>query len=145
MYLTDDAIFLPEARVSFMAHSLNNTEPYSGQTLKFVTVLNNNGEGYNFRSGKFSAPRAGIYIFLATLQGAGSQPGEWTVDVDLYQDGSVRQWVRTEADREWDYDSTSMQAVLHLAAGSRVYLMAAGKLGASFYCSFSSVLVTPDP
>ena len=146
---TDDAIFSPEARVSFMATDLTNSQPAQFETLVFPYVRHNHGGGYNASSGVFTAPRAGTYVVLATLQGWGRRAGDYSVLVYLVQDGSWQQVVVTEADRADDWDSTSMQAVLHLAAGSRVYLQAAGNKNSfsrvTSQCSFSGALVTPDP
>ena len=132
-----------------MAYGLNETEPSIGETLVFPHTRHNQGGGYDASFGVFVAPRAGTYVFLAGLQGVGVQAGDVMVSVRLYQDNSLVQGVTTQAGRNGDADSTSMQAVLHLAAGARVYLQAAGNKNSfsrvTSQCSFSGALVTPDP
>ena len=135
-----------EARVSFHAFDLKNQQPAVGETLVFPYIDHNEGGGYDASTGVFTAPRAGTYLFLATLQGWGSQAGADTVRVVLVQDGLVQQYVVTEADRENDWESTSLQAVLRLAAGSTVWLRALGNQN-RFHeytaITFSGILVTP--
>ena len=56
--------------------------------------------------------------------------------------------VLTEADRDSDLDSTSLQAVVHVQAGEKVWLSAMGSDNRFFCCgvnSFSGVLVAKDP
>ena len=65
--------------MSFMAIDLTRSSPAYGETLVFPTVLHNQGGGYNAGSGVFTAPRAGTYVVLATLQGFGDQAGDNTV------------------------------------------------------------------
>ena len=136
-------------RVSFDAQNLQDYAPKSGDTLVFEDVKQNVGGGYNASSGVFTAPRAGTYVVLATLQGVGRKAGASTVRVGLYQDGVPQQVVNTQADRQdADWDSTSVQAELGLGVGSRVWLQAEGdqnRLYGGLYCTFSGVLITPDP
>ena len=132
-----------------MAQDLTRNKPGREETLVFRTINHNEGGGYDASTGVFTAPRAGIYLFLATLQGVGLQhsAGMNTVKVALMQDHQQRQRVLTQADREGDRDSTSLQAVLRLAAGSSVWLQAVGTQNylssTSLYCSFSGALITP--
>ena len=116
----------------------------------FPHIDHNEGGGYDASTGVFTAPCAGTYIFLAAIQGYGRQAGDDTAFVALMQDSLERQWVLTEADRKDrkdDFDSTSLQAVLRLAAGSQVWLMTYGdqiRLYGDYYTTFSGILVTPD-
>ena len=55
---------------------------------------------YDESSGVFTAPRAGVYVFLVTLQGEGVSPaGQDTVKVGLYQDDALQLSVFTESHR----------------------------------------------
>ena len=134
------------ARVSFMARDLTKDEPDDGETLVFRSVPLNIGAGYNASTGVFTAPRAGTYIFLATLQGRGLRPGDYTVSVNLYKDDKFQQEVLTTADRKNDWDTTSVQNVLRLDIGARVHLRAQDDQNRfdGYFCTFSGVLVTPD-
>lgn len=62
-------------RVSFSVNLKSNCLTLGkGQTLKFDTVLTNNGNGYDDRTGVFTCPVVGIYMFVVDSL---SYPGIW--------------------------------------------------------------------
>ena len=79
---------------------MNRETPAHGDPLVFPYVRHNLGGGYDASSGVFEAPRAGVYIFLATLQGDAVQADIDMVWVALYQDTNLVQAGITEAHSE---------------------------------------------
>lgn len=52
---------------SFSAYWLSDTSPANNDAIVFTRTLYDTGNVYNNRTGKFTAPVTGIYIFTATL------------------------------------------------------------------------------
>uniref|UniRef100_K1RFB9 Caprin-2 n=1 Tax=Magallana gigas TaxID=29159 RepID=K1RFB9_MAGGI len=71
---TTDSSSSPK-RVSFSASIGSNSLTLgNGQTLKFETILTNDGNAYDDRTGVFTCPAAGTYMFVVD---ALSYPGLW--------------------------------------------------------------------
>ncbi|XP_070201450.1 uncharacterized protein [Littorina saxatilis] len=132
-------------QVSFHASGLNNTTPSSGDVLIPTTVLNNQGNGYNPATGKFTAPYNGTYCFMSSLWGQGS--GHY-IAVYLMVEGKQELYVHTTFGSAGVSDTASLQAVLSVRAGQSVWLKAGGDSNQFFsgsnHNSFSGFLVSYD-
>ncbi|XP_070201862.1 complement C1q tumor necrosis factor-related protein 7-like isoform X2 [Littorina saxatilis] len=106
-------------QVSFHATGLSNLTPSEGAVLFPTNVLNNQGNGYNPSTGKFTAPFNGTYCFLATLWGDGV---DHYIAVYLMVDGKQELFVETTFGRDGDSDAASLQAVVDARAGQSVWL-----------------------
>uniref|UniRef100_A0A8W8IH90 C1q domain-containing protein n=1 Tax=Magallana gigas TaxID=29159 RepID=A0A8W8IH90_MAGGI len=74
VHLSSDSSSSPK-RVSFSASIGSNSLTLgNGQTLKFETILTNDGNAYDDRTGVFTCPAAGTYMFVVD---ALSYPGLW--------------------------------------------------------------------
>ena len=107
-----------------MATWLSTTKPADEETLVFKLSLLNDGQAYNNRTGVFTAPVDGVYVFLASLHGHGSKAGDAMVCVELLENGHQHAGAMTNAAGKNDYDSTSLHAVLRLTKGNRVWIRA---------------------
>ncbi|XP_070201448.1 uncharacterized protein [Littorina saxatilis] len=133
-------------RVSFLATNLKDTTPSVGDVLIPTTVLNNQGNGYNPATGKFTAPYNGTYCFLSSLFGSGSGHH---IFVSLVVDNKRELWVYTTYHgSSGDYDAASLQAVVSVRAGQSVWLQAYGdsnQFASGLHSnSFSGFLVSYD-
>nr|QBA18384.1 VIgL family C1q-related protein 11 isoform 1 [Littorina littorea] len=130
-------------RVSFHATNLKNVKPSPNEVLIPITVLNNQGNGYNSSTGKFTAPYTGTYCFTATMWGYG--PSHY-IQVNLMVDGKEELFVDTHFGITGDYDAASLQAVVSVRAGQSVWLQVNGDSN-QFYSharsnSFSGFLIS---
>ncbi|KAK7105338.1 uncharacterized protein [Littorina saxatilis] len=110
-------------RVSFHAIHLKDTTPSSGDVLIPTTVHNNQGNGYNSATGKFTAPYNGTYCFMSSLFGYGSGHH---IEVSLMVDGKQDLVLYTDFGSAGDYDAASLQGVVSVRAGQSVWLEADG-------------------
>eukprot|EP00916_Digyalum_oweni_P008438 GHVL01014134.1.p1 GENE.GHVL01014134.1~~GHVL01014134.1.p1 ORF type:complete len:419 (-),score=28.09 GHVL01014134.1:60-1316(-) len=110
-------------RVSFHAIHLKDTTPSSGDVLIPTTVHNNQGNGYNSATGKFTAPYNGTYCFMSSLFGYGSGHH---IEVSLMVDGKQDLVLYTDFGSAGDYDAASLQGVVSVRAGQSVWLQADG-------------------
>ncbi|KAK7101031.1 uncharacterized protein [Littorina saxatilis] len=132
-------------RVSFHATELKNNAPSSGDVLIPTNVLNNQGNGFNPSTGKFTAPYTGTYCFTASL--CGRSAGHY-IAVYLMVDGKQELYVDMDFDNDGKNDAASLQAVVHARAGQSVWLQANGGnnrfSSKSYSNSFSGFLISYD-
>ena len=88
----------------------------SWDILVFPHVITNKGQGYSSSSGKFTAPRDGIYVFTVT---AVSQGSYW-LSLDIVHDGDRK--VRTMSDSNASYQTGTNLVVLELDRGDAVWV-----------------------
>ncbi|XP_070201452.1 caprin-2-like [Littorina saxatilis] len=132
-------------RVSFLATNLKDNTPSFHDVLILTTVHNNQGNGYNPATGKFTAPYNGTYCFMSSLCGYGSGH---VISVFLMVDGKTELFVDTQFGSAVDYDAASLQAVVSVRAGQSVWLQVNGDINQfysySYSNSFSGFLVSYD-
>ncbi|XP_070184435.1 uncharacterized protein [Littorina saxatilis] len=129
-------------RVSFLATYLNDSTPSDEDVLIPTTVLNNQGNGYNPATGKFTAPYNGTYCFMASLCAHGSGHD---IDVCLMVDGKPELYVYTHISSAKSIDAASLQALVSVPAGQSVWLQANSDNNQFLNCnSFSGFLVSYD-
>ncbi|XP_070182558.1 uncharacterized protein [Littorina saxatilis] len=133
-------------QVSFHATGLKDTTPSNGDVLITTTVHNNQGNGFDLSTGKFTAPFNGTYCFMSSL--FGNYGSGDSIAVFLMVDGLPELVVLTSFDSSGDYDAASLQAVLSVRAGQSVWLEAVDDSNQfSSYSranSFSGFLVSYD-
>ncbi|XP_053716045.1 cerebellin 11 [Synchiropus splendidus] len=107
--------------VAFSTSLANVGEVYTGpcteKTLIFKRVLTNTGEGYDVDTGVFTAPVEGLYYFSFSTYGYNTH----LVGAILMKNNE-RQTSTYESASMDGSDSSTNSAVLHLAAGDRVYV-----------------------
>ncbi len=129
--------------VAFHASWLDGTPTVSAQVLKYLGVSLNIGNAYSNDTGKFTAPRAGIYYFATTNTPGAYETAkifELVVDsVDLFSLGYNTPY------REY-YSQSTIQGLVHLNAGQEVWVKAShpGDVYNSEYCTFSGFLLASD-
>ncbi|XP_070201451.1 uncharacterized protein [Littorina saxatilis] len=132
-------------QVSFHATNLKDTAPSDDDVLIPTTVHNNQGNGYNPATGKFTAPYNGTYCFMSSLCGYGSGHH---IEVSLMVDGKQDLVLYTDFGSAGDYDAASLQGVVSVRAGQSVWLQADGGHNqfstGSNANSFSGFLVSYD-
>ena len=115
--------FIPEkSKVCFTAYLSSDPGPYSWRTVVYDRVVTNKGFAYNTADGVFTAPRAGMYIFI------------WNSATDrnhncylfLYKNGNMIYLEAYSDARSAENDSGSMSVVLELTTGDRVWVGTAG-------------------
>nr|XP_034334550.1 paramyosin isoform X3 [Crassostrea gigas] len=113
---------------AFTAGISSNNYGWTGDTLVFPTVIYSEGTGYNPRTGIFTAPTAGTYVFYVSVQSAYQK----TINLDIVLNGS-----RKVSAMAW-YDSGSSVriyqtgtnlVILHLQTGDRVWVRRGGGTG----------------
>jgi hypothetical protein len=128
--------------VGFHAFYLTHPRPSSGSPLKFYYVKFNHGQGYNWETGKFTAPIGGLYFFIADT-------GAWDAN-----DGAVHRLMVDSDFISWGYSYgkgypnvqvSSAPGVVHLAKGQTVWVWADGsnyvRDESAVFCGF---LISPD-
>ena len=71
-------------RIAFFARTLVKYEPKVGEALVFPEVQLNDGNGYNNKTGIFTAPVSGTYILMTMLQGHGNGGDNFQVCLCVY-------------------------------------------------------------
>ena len=132
--------------VAFHASWLDSTPTLSAQVLKYLNVLLNVGNAYSNDTGKFTAPRAGLYYFTATsAPGAMSTSTTFDLVVDSMGSAELFSLGYNTPYREY-YSQSTIQGIVHLSEGQQVWVKAShpGDVYNSDYCTFSGFLLTLD-
>lgn len=98
---------------AFLAHLSGDT---TRSPIVFNRVHSGYHHGYSTSTGKFTADRDGVYVFLHNIEAAGS-----VVNTALAVNGNVKVETRSDG-RHTGYDDTSAVTVLGLASGDQVYV-----------------------
>ncbi|XP_070185777.1 caprin-2-like isoform X1 [Littorina saxatilis] len=127
--------------VSFHALGLQNYGHLSqGDTMLVPNVLTNEGNAYNSSTGYFTAPYSGTYLFAAN---SGSASTNNYAAFELLVDGT--RVVYGQTTDPGPGESTSIQAVVHVAQGLSVWLRALTSVTYfSTATSFSGFLLYSD-
>nr|QBA18382.1 VIgL family C1q-related protein 12 [Littorina littorea] len=104
--------------VSFHTRLSSNTTLTSGAILKLDGVLNNQGGGYNSRTGHFTAPVNGTYFFIGTT-GAYSI-SKWA-NMRMQKEGTIVCYTYLLMYSNY-YNMGSCHATVYLSKGERVWL-----------------------
>lgn len=127
-----------------LGESSNLVYPSPGSPLIFSLVHFNSGNAYSSATGYFTAPYPGVYLFLATTNG-------YTAAHYIYVDSTEvnHGFVTHNAlDRNAvSYSTATLQAVVHLRVGQRVWINSGRESGTYYYSSvssFSGVLLSRD-
>ncbi|KAK7496623.1 hypothetical protein BaRGS_00012030 [Batillaria attramentaria] len=124
---------------TFAAPDIQNL--YTGEPLKFNRVLFNSGSGYNYKTGIFTAPSAGTYVFyLHIMKNLGHNDD---VEVDLYKDTQLL--VRAGACCS-EHISGANMATVHLEEGQTMHLRLSrgSKLWGFLHSTFSGFKLSPN-
>lgn len=130
--------------VAFYAYFSNNFKfLLAGQTFVFDSVETNLGNGYNRKTGIFTAPTGGVYAFTWTIVAAGTHAagtsgayGETTAQ--LRQNGAPRGSVKVDSEKEHDDEVSTGFVVLSVRAGDEIQIVNPGTAEGSFYSNFGS-------
>ncbi|XP_061187429.1 complement C1q-like protein 4 [Saccostrea echinata] len=92
---------------------------YKGQTFRYTHVLNNQGYGYNKRTGNFRCPLSGTYVFFFTsMPERGISHSIWLTLNGKFIAEAVSGKIQK------GYNMGSNMAVLRLKKGDRVWIRA---------------------
>jgi hypothetical protein len=124
-------------RVAFQATELDDWNPPRDTPLVFSNLKYNEGVSYSNVTGYFTAPTAGVYYFIGSVM---ANEANTCVRFYLYVDNTQINWNRACSD-----GVTSVQGVVHLQAGQRVWVRSNGDH--EYYgtvCAFTGFLLSPD-
>ncbi|XP_061195668.1 uncharacterized protein LOC133203887 [Saccostrea echinata] len=116
--------------VAFYAYYSNNFKALStGTTLIFDLVETNLGNGYNKKTGIFTAPTSGVFAFTWTLHAAGkhvagssgSNYGE--MNAAIKQNGITKGVIVTDTETQYDNAAGTGFVVLSLKAGDQIKIV----------------------
>lgn len=102
--------------VGFTVGVTTSSSTWSGNILVFPHVVTNNGNGYNPRTGKFTAPSDGTYVFFVT---ANAYNKNYIYLIIVLNDSSK---VRTMSHNSANYMTGTNMAVLQLYTGNSVWV-----------------------
>ena len=128
-------------RVSFSANVHNSHLTLGvGQTVIYDNILTNNGNGYDDRSGIFTCPVAGTYMFVVDSL---SYPGIW-LKLKLNKQEVARLHVSPLVKDKWSLTQISRTVILNLKVGDHVKvenIYKDGMVYAHRYSGFSGTLL----
>ena len=116
-------ISVKDTPVAFTAGITSYSYTWQGDILVFPHVITNKGHGYSSSSGKFTAPRDGMYVFTVTAVSHESNG----LYLDIVHDG-VRK-VRTYSPNTARYQTGTNLVVLELDRGDAVWVKRASGQG----------------
>ena len=131
--------------VSFSARvspSYSDIQP--GTTIIFSNVEINLGQGYNPKTGEFSAPVSGVYVFYSNILTGGNK----SIETRLVINGKIKLWLYSAGGQHMGPGSNML--VTHLEKGDIVKMMKYGPWGTKpFYIhhswsTFSGYLLVSD-
>lgn len=107
-----------QQNIGFTAVKHSPSPVYEGGTVIFETTITNYGSAYDPRSGIFTAPVSGMYVFFFDIECAKTNGDTYT---ELLRDGA-RVGIQTYCHGLGDYDNSASLGVLHLNAGDTVWV-----------------------
>lgn len=119
--------------VGFTAGMTSSSSTWSGDILVFPHIVTNYGNGYNPRTGKFTAPTDGTYVFFVHVNAFGSN----FIYLDIVINGSSK--VRTLAHNSAKFRTGTNMAVLQLVIGDSVWV---GRYDGQSYYTHSAPITT---
>ena len=121
-------------RVSFSANVFSGHLTLgAGQTVKYDNILTNNGKGYNSKTGVFTCPLAGTYLFVVDSL---SHPGIW-LKLKVNNHEVARLHVSPRIKDRWTLTQISRTVILNLKSGDQVEVENTVKNGFVFSLRFS--------
>ena len=131
--------------MAFHAIGSTTVTATAGGPLVLGHVVTNIGHAFDPQTGFFIAPVSGLYQFHATFMA--SQAAHVVVHADIVVDGrSVA--LSISDSRNGFFDNTGVEAVVHVAAGRKVYLRNGDSTSSSYhsgeYLTFSGFLLHAD-
>ena len=126
-------ISVKDTPVAFTAGMISQSSSWKGDILVFPHVITNKGQGYDNSTGKFTAPRDGMYVFFVT----GVSYLKNGLLLDIVQDG-VRK-VRTFSENSYYYETGTNLVVLELDRGDAVWVR---RVSGGGYWTYSVPLTT---
>jgi hypothetical protein len=125
-----------DKRVAFYARNLLNiSRPDPDSPLVFRDVGYNEGGGYNNSNGYFTVPAAGTYFFIASTGLMGGRVYSWlNIAVDNWNLGGSYIFPKSDGEDE----SFSVQALVHVQAGQRVWVRVGAAKGTGYWSQVSA-------
>ncbi|XP_060081245.1 otolin-1-like [Ylistrum balloti] len=126
--------------IGFSASLSTTTALGDNQIVRFDKIISNDGNGYDSRYGRFTAPITGLYAFSVTIMCSGS---ESYLHINIVKDGQV---IGVGFANGNHFDNGSKLVVAQLQAGQMVWVQHAVdpsgyKINGDGYSSFSGFLV----
>ena len=118
--------------------------PAANSSVLFNRVLTNVGNGYDQKTGVFTAPFSGLYTFHLHFMGGVHND---STDLGLYAGGEVIAVAFAEGENKDDNDQGSCTAVVHLLRGEEVsvkFYYGNPQIWGSRLTSFSGMLIHSD-
>ncbi|XP_062586363.1 complement C1q-like protein 4 isoform X2 [Saccostrea cucullata] len=112
----------------YVFYSYNFKALTIGTTLVFDSVVTNLGNGYNKRTGIFTAPSSGVYTFTWTVNTAGlhvaGQSGQYgEMNASIKQNGVTRGSIKADSESENNDEAATGFVVLSLKAGDEIQVV----------------------
>ena len=105
-------------KVCFTAYLSSNPGSFISKTVVYDRVVTNKGSAYNAADGVFTAPRAGVYIFIWNSM----TDRDHYCELDLCKNGNYVHLTAYSDARSGYVDGGSMSVVLELTTGDRVWV-----------------------
>ncbi|XP_063420944.1 complement C1q tumor necrosis factor-related protein 7-like [Mytilus trossulus] len=122
-------------RIAFHARmSTDKTHLASFATVKFETVVTNEGQAYSPVTGVFTCPQDGTYSFSWTLI---TLAGNWC-NTEFVVDGNIIAYTHDEANSSTDHKTSSQSAVVLLKKGNKTWIRAYRSQAGRCYPTWSS-------